>query len=142
MKSLLRDSDDIPRTKWAPKDPVAFSSTGEQSSILSVSTAQDQGNFQSALYSVMANTVNFSTPAPPPLIHFSPEGSSHYAPSQSSVQQLPSSSRVQGMSADSPVGQPFHDVFECTNHNKTSSIIQYFMHARIIQYHGNETGWA
>ena len=51
------------------------------------------------------------TPAPPPLIHFSPKGSSHYTPSQSSVQQLPSSSSVQGMSADSPVGQPFCVIF-------------------------------
>ena len=32
-----------------------------------------EGNFQCALYGVMANTVNFSTPGPPPLPHFSPE---------------------------------------------------------------------
>ena len=44
---------------------MASPSTGDQCSFLSVSTAQDQGNFQSALYGVMENTVNFSTPAPP-----------------------------------------------------------------------------
>ena len=70
VKSILAAADDIPRTN---KDPVASPSTGDQCSFLSVSTAQDQGNFQSALYGVMENTVNFSTPGPPPLLHFSPE---------------------------------------------------------------------
>ena len=93
LKSILAAADDIPRTKWANKDPVASPSTGDKCSFLSgankdsvaspstgdqcsffsISTAQDQGNFQSAHYGVMANTVNFSTPGPPPLLHFSPE---------------------------------------------------------------------
>lgn len=86
LKSILAAADDIRRMKWANKDPVASPSTGDQSSFLSVSTAQDQGNFQSAVYGVMANTVNFSTPVPlpppplpppppppPSLLHLSPE---------------------------------------------------------------------
>jgi len=88
VKSILAAADDISQTKRANKDPVASPSTGDQCSFLSVSTAQDQGNFQSALYGVMANTVNFSTPAPPPLLHFSPEsakGSSYSTQLQSPV---------------------------------------------------------
>ena len=82
--------------------------------MLSVSTPQDQGNFQSALYGVMANTVNFSTHVPPPLLHFSPEsakGSSYSTRLPSSVRQSYDPSSVHSTASDSSVGQPFVVMF-------------------------------
>ena len=114
VKSILAAADDISRTKRANKDPVASPLTGDQCSLLSVSTAQDQGNFQSAVYGVMANTVNFSTPAPPPLLHFSPElakGSSYSTRHQSPVWQSHSPFSVHPTAPDSSVWQPFCVMF-------------------------------
>ena len=102
VKKILLAADDIPRTKRANKDQdLVVSASGDQSSFLSVSTAQDQGNFQSAVYGVMSNTVmNFSTPAPPPLLHFSPEsvkGSSYSSQPQSQL-HCPSTIQLTGTS--------------------------------------------
>ncbi len=81
VKSILAAADDISRTKRAP---VA----------LSVSNPQDQGNFQSAVYGVQANTINFSTP--PLLLHSSPG---------SSTQPMTQLSNVHCTASDSSVGQ-------------------------------------
>ena len=114
VKSILAAADEIPRTKRANLEPVASLSRAHQCSMLSVSTPQDQGNFQSALYGVMANTVNFSTPGLPPLLHFSPEsakGSSYSTRLPSSVQQSYDPSSVHSTASDSSVGQPLVVMF-------------------------------
>jgi len=62
----------------------------------------------------MANTVNFWTPAPPPLLHFSPEsakGSSYSTQLQSPVWQSHGQSSVHPTAPDSSVGQPFCVMF-------------------------------
>ena len=61
---MLTAADEITRTKRAAKTADPVPSLLGSSSFLSVS---------SPVYGVMANTFNFSTPAPPPLIHFPPE---------------------------------------------------------------------
>ena len=71
---------------------------------------------KSALYGVMANTVNFSTPGPPPLLHFSLEsakGSSSSTGLPPSVRQShdPSSVHLTTSAHDSSVGQPFVVMF-------------------------------
>ena len=115
VKSILAAADEIPRMKRAAnKESVASPSRAHHCSMLSVSTPQDQGNFQSALYGVMANTVNFSTPGPPPLLHFSPEsakGSSYSTRLPSSVRQSYDPSSVHSTASDSSVGQPFGVMF-------------------------------
>ena len=114
VKSILAAADEIPRTKRANKEPIASPSRAHQCSMLSVSTPQDQGNFQSALYGVMANTVNFSTPGPPPLLHFSPEsakGSSSSTGLPPSVRQSHDPSSVHLTTSASSVGQPFVVMF-------------------------------
>lgn len=114
VKSILAAADDIRWTKRANKDPVASPSTDGSSS---VSIAQDQSHYQSALYGVMANTVNFSTPVPPPpppLLHFSPElvKDSFYATQpQSPVWQSYGASSIHPTAPDSSVGQPFGVIF-------------------------------
>ena len=114
VKSILAASDEISRTKRASKELITSPCSAEKCSVLSVSTPQDSNNFQSALYGVMANTVNFSTPTPPPLLHFSPkstEDSSYSTLPQTSVGQSFKYSSVYSASSDSSVGQPFCVMF-------------------------------
>ena len=110
IRSILAAADETSRTKRANKHPVS-SFKADQCSMLSVSTHQDRGNIQSALYGVMANTVNFSTPPPPPLLHFSPVSAKNSIQPQSFVQQSHSPSSIQSTASDSSSGQPFYVMF-------------------------------
>ena len=86
IKRMLTAADEITRTKRAAKTADPVPSLLGSSSFLSVS---------SPVYGVMANTVNFSAPPPPPLIHF---------PAKDSTVQ-------HSIPSDSPVGQPFRLMF-------------------------------